>query len=126
MATKSSTVYVMSIDGSGLRTLATFPNLVERPSWSYDGTRIAVQNDLPHPHDATGAPLDPRDVDGDIVVIDVATGATRELTHAGRKYLDELPDWSPDGRIYLQSNRDGVMEIYRMNADGSKPKRLTK
>jgi Tol biopolymer transport system component len=126
LATKSSTIYVMNLDGSGLRAVATFPNFVEQLSWSYDGTKIAAQNDLPHPHDATGRPLDPGDLDGDIVVIDVATGATRELNHAGRKYLDEIPSWSPDGHIYFQSNRDGVMEIYRMNADGSNPQRLTK
>lgn len=98
-ATKSSTLYVMNIDGSGLKTLATLPNLVGGLTWSYDGTRIAVQNDLPYPHDARGVPLDPSDHDTDIVVIDVASGAIRELKHSGRKYLDETPDWSPDGHI---------------------------
>ncbi len=126
MATKSSTLYVMNIDGSALKAVATFPNLVEGPSWSYDGARIALQNDLPHPHDATGAPLDQRDVDGDIIIVVIASGAVRELKHSSGRYLDETPDWSPDGRIYFQSNRDGIMEIYRMNADGTNPQRLTK
>lgn len=125
-ATKSSTLYVMNIDGSGLKSVATFPNLVEQISWSYDGTRIAAQNDLPYPHDAHGAPLDWNNTDADIVVIDLASGAIRELKHSGRKYLDETPDWSPDGHIYIQSSRDGIIEIYRMNADGSHQQRLTK
>jgi Tol biopolymer transport system component len=51
---------------------------------------------------------------------------TLELKHSGAKFLDELPDWSPDGHIYVHSTRVGVMEIYRMNADGSNPQRLTK
>ena len=32
---------------------------------------------------------------------------------------------APAGRIVFESNRDGNLEIYRMNADGSEPTRLT-
>lgn len=32
---------------------------------------------------------------------------------------DELPAWSPDGRLAFSSNRDGDYEIYVMNRDGS-------
>ena len=85
-----------------------------------------MQHDHPYPHDATGRPLDPHNLDNDIIVVDVASGAVHELKHPDRRYLDEVPDWSPDGRLYIQSTRDGVMEIYRMNADGSQPQRLTK
>ena len=36
------------------------------------------------------------------------------------------PTWSPDGkRIAFSSNRDGNLEIYVMNADGSQQTRLT-
>jgi Tol biopolymer transport system component len=34
-------------------------------------------------------------------------------------------DPAPAGRIVFESNRDGQLEIYRMNADGSEPTRLT-
>ena len=125
-ATKSSTLYTMNIDGSDLKTVATFTGIVEQPSWSHDGRKIALQHDHPYAHDATGKPLDPFNLDSDIVVVDVTSGAVRDLKHPDRKYLDETPDWSPDGHIYIQSTRDGAMDIYRMNANGSKPQRLTK
>jgi dipeptidyl aminopeptidase/acylaminoacyl peptidase len=44
------------------------------------------------------------------------------LTNQG----DECPDWSPDGsKIVFDSYRDGNLEIYVMNADGSSQTRLT-
>ena len=43
-----------------------------------------------------------------------------------KDYNDVYPAWSPDGKkIIFQSDRDGDEEIYVMNIDGSKPKRLT-
>ena len=39
---------------------------------------------------------------------------------------DSYPVWSPDGRqLAFQSARDGNLEIYVMNADGTNPVRLT-
>jgi TolB protein len=35
------------------------------------------------------------------------------------------PNWSPDGRIFFTSKRDGRREIYAMNADGSGVSRFT-
>jgi TolB protein len=40
--------------------------------------------------------------------------------------MDEGGRWSPDGtRILFTSNRDGNLEVYRMNCDGSNPVRMT-
>jgi Tol biopolymer transport system component len=35
------------------------------------------------------------------------------------------PNWSPDGKIFFTSNREGKREIYSMNADGSGVRRFT-
>ena len=46
-----------------------------------------------------------------------------------RRLTDDMgkaPAWSPDGsQIAFSSNRDGNLEIYVMNSDGSDPRRLT-
>ncbi len=39
--------------------------------------------------------------------------------------IDDNPSWGPDGRIAFESHRDGLPEIYIMNADGSDQTRLT-
>jgi hypothetical protein len=41
--------------------------------------------------------------------------------------MDEYPQWSPDGtKIAFMSDRDGVIEIYTMDADGSDVAQVTK
>jgi TolB protein len=50
-------------------------------------------------------------------------GKTRLTDSVG---VDVYPKWSPDGtQIAFLSNRDGNVEIYVMNADGSDPRNLT-
>jgi Tol biopolymer transport system component len=81
------------------------------PSWSPDGTRIVFwrQN-----FDQTGA----------IWVMDADGGNQTPLT-------DDLdtnmqPAWSPDGStIVFVSNRDGNLELYRIDPDGSDLARIT-
>jgi Tol biopolymer transport system component len=55
-----------------------------------------------------------------IWLIDVDTGARRKLAaHDDRPYLDETPSYLADGRIAIQSNRTGRMEIWIIGVDGS-------
>jgi TolB protein len=56
--------------------------------------------------------------------MDADGGGQRKLTQAGR---NAFPAWSPDGRkIIFVSDRDRNLELYVMNADGSKQTRLTR
>ena len=74
------------------------------PKWSPDGSRIAFGG-------------------GEISVVNLADGSLANLTNhpAG----DSAPAWSRDGRIAFVSDRDGSVELYVMNGDGSNPTRLT-
>ena len=84
----------------------------EMGSWSPDGTQIAVVGDSP-----IGS------IKAEILVIDLATGNSRQLTSGGFDHSN--PIWSPDGR-YLAYNHDGKVsyvelesgEITAMNLKG--------
>jgi len=114
-STESRTkLYVANLDGSARRLVATLPGIAQLPRWSQDGKRIAIQT-----YEGT------KDIN--IIVVDMSRGEWKFITHhATPPYGDETPSWLPDGRLLFQSNRDGVMEVYRMNADGKQQFRLTR
>jgi Tol biopolymer transport system component len=113
-------LYVMNLDGSGLRRLAEVQQDAGGIAWSRDDRTLALADGYtPHPPPIGFVPH------AVITAVDVASGAVRRLTPHDRRYVDEHPSWSPDGSIYFQSNRDGLAEIYRMNADGSNQRRVT-
>jgi len=59
-----------------------------------------------------------------IRIMDVATGAERELTPADK--AERSPQWSPGGRMLaFLSNRGGATQIYLATADGGAPTALT-
>jgi len=60
----------------------------------------------------------------DVYTIPVKGGAERRLTDAPG--LDDGPDYSPDsGTIYFNSERSGLMKIWRMKTDGSEQQAVT-
>ena len=61
---------------------------------------------------------------GNISVFDLNSGKIEQLTESPG--TDGFPSWSPDGNsIAFESDRDGDLEIYVMNADGSDVRQLT-
>jgi PKD repeat protein len=75
------------------------------PAWSPDGLRIAF-------------------ADNDVFLYDFADGSIINLTNRNASYGP--PRWSPDNaRIAFWSDRDGPLELYVINADGSGLTRLT-
>ena len=80
-----------------------------RPLFSPDGGKLAFVSD------ATG--------DGDIYVLDIASGKLSRLTYADGR--DQLSGWSHDGRrVYFDSGRDnvgGFNGVYRVRASGGTP-----
>ena len=99
----STDIYTMrATDGSDVRRLTN--DLANwAPQYSPDGRAIAIQVDL------------------DIAVIGISSGTMRRLTRAPDNGMN--PTWSPDGsRIAFVTSRNGRVEIFSMNSDGSDQK----
>jgi Tol biopolymer transport system component len=111
--TEQGDIYVINHDGSGLTQLTSHISSEQAPSWSPDGTRIAFARST------TKEGLE------DIYVIDADDGGN-EVQLTSDPARDFVPAWSPGGsKIAFTSERDGNLEIYLMNADGSDPVNLT-
>lgn len=103
-------VYVMDIHGGNLRRLTFHGDYNTSPAWSPRGDIIAyVSRQDDHSQQ--------------IYVTDPYDFSPVRLTYDGN---NEEPSWSPDGlHIVFTSNRTGVYELYTMNWDGSRERKMT-
>ena len=83
----------------------------DRPALSHDGSRVAVTE------------FDAQSGDSNIWVFDLSRGTRTKITfNPGR---NDYPVWSPNGeRIAFASNRNGFLDLYEKNADGTGEERL--
>lgn len=108
----ASRVYVLPLEGGAPRLVT--PNA---PSylhgWSPDGAEFAYCAFREH-----GGKLEV-----DIYAIPESGGEELRLTHGG---FNDGPEYSPDGwHIWFNSTRTGLMQIWRMNRDGSEQTQMT-
>ena len=108
-----SDIWVMDADGTNRRPVVVLPEDQFYPSFSPDMRTVLFSS-----------------VQGtnrrNIQAMDVATGTVRTLFDHSPESYDSAPAWSPDGRhIAFESNLDGDMEIFVMDADGANVRRLT-
>jgi Tol biopolymer transport system component len=106
---------VMNANGRGRFRFPHRNVLTRQPTWSPDGTMLAVSS-----QGTRAAPFR-------IYAVSVDGLDRTKLTSHARGQQDIAPAWSPDGaKIAFASDRDGTLpEIYVMNADGSAERRLT-
>jgi len=103
-------IYVMEINGGNVRRLTFHGGYNTSPAWSPRGDLVAYVS---------------REDDNSqqIYVTDPYDFSPIRLTYEGN---NEEPSWSPDGlHIVCTSNRSGMYELYTMNWDGTRQRKLT-
>jgi TolB protein len=104
-------IYVMSADGTNQKAL-TQGRYEDSAAWHPAGDWIAF------------AQKQPTTEDFDVCVIRPNGTGYKVLTQGNRH--NESPEFSPDGRhIVFASNRDGQSQLYSMNLETGKTRRLT-
>jgi Tol biopolymer transport system component len=123
-------LWTMRADGSGVRRVTRAQDLEEvEPEWSPDGSKIAYSR-------GDTCQTEPLDVCNRIWTVDADGSQARRLIPrrlpgplANREVSFQAPTWSPDGRriAYEQSIWESQRSnLYVMNADGSRRRRLTR
>lgn len=63
---------------------------------------------------------------GNFDIYTMSTNGGEKMRLTTHESLDDGPEYSPDGKyIYINSYRSGMMQIWRMKADGSNPEQMT-
>ncbi|MDE0682404.1 MAG: hypothetical protein OXI63_05760 [Candidatus Poribacteria bacterium] len=101
-------VYVMNVDGTGLRQLTQHRAEDDAPAWSPDGQKIAF--------------ISHRNViEGGIFLIDADGSNIVELTNSGEDY----PSWSPDGTQLACTHFGANVYIGLINVNGGNLRLIT-
>jgi len=113
-AAGNADVWVANADGTGAHLVYDSGLDDSAPAWSPDGTRLAFER-----HGPVGGE------DGDVFVLDLATGGVMQLTEEPSH--DEGPAWSPDGTMiaFTSERLDPNGDVWIMQSDGSDQRRLT-
>lgn len=104
----ASDICLIDVTTGGVTNLTKSPEIEDEPAYSPSGKQIAFTR---------------AGIDGGIFVMnDDGTQLTRVTTSS----TDRTPRWSPDGkRIAFSSDRDGTIDIFVVNLDGTGMTNLT-
>jgi Tol biopolymer transport system component len=122
--TKPCQVFIANVDGTDVRQLTNVPGGAWGGGWSPDGTTIVAIVDMGAPIDQGGERLLV-----DVVLIDVATGETTQLT-SGRAGDFQRPHFSLDGQriLFSRFNRlrfegpDNGTDLFSVPVGGGEPR----
>jgi TolB protein len=106
-----SAIYVQQLRTGSRIEVSSDPGINGAPSFSPDGRKLVIT-------------LGGLDGNLDIYVLDLNSKRKQRLTT--HRAIDTEGTWSPDGRyIYFTSDRAGGPQVYRVNASGGTPERVT-
>ena len=102
-------IWTVPASGGEARLLVAHPAMESRPLYAPDGKSLAF--------------VSTRTGNGDVYVLELASGALRRLTFDDGH--DQLDAWSPDGRfVYFSSSSQdvsGMNDIFRVSVEGGTP-----
>jgi Tol biopolymer transport system component/C-terminal processing protease CtpA/Prc len=102
-------IWTVPAGGGEARLLVAHPAMESRPLYAPDGKSLAF--------------VSTRTGNGDVYVLELASGALRRLTFDDGP--DQLSGWSPDGRfVYFSSSSQdisGMNDIFRVSVEGGTP-----
>jgi dipeptidyl aminopeptidase/acylaminoacyl peptidase len=104
-----NTLVSLALDGGSERVLASGHDFYAHPRLSPDGATLAwlAWNHPNMPWDGTELWVAPIQADGSLGPAERAAGGEKESIFQ--------PEWSPDGRLYLVSDRTGWWNLYRLD-----------
>jgi TolB protein len=107
----ASTIYVQTLRTGNRINISSRPGINGSPAFSPDGRKLVIT-------------LGGANGNLDINILELAT---REVTRLTRNIaIDTEGTWSPDGKtIFFTSDRSGGPQIYKVNAAGGTPERVT-
>ena len=106
-----SGMFLLDLETRAVRTLIEASGYVSNPTFSPDGGKLAYTRG-------------PNFISHDLFVMDMKTGQSRQWTKELRSIGGAA--WTPDGgSLIFSSNRLGLFSLWRIDAPGGEPQRLT-
>jgi Tol biopolymer transport system component len=116
---------VAATDGSGVRLITSGPGNDQAPVWVSNTRIVFVTEFPPKPDWRSMTPEDhaKRRASSEIMAIDLTGSNLVAITK--NTFSDHSPSFAAAaGRVFFQSDRGGLDELWSINADGSDPRRV--
>jgi TolB protein len=113
--TGTKEIWIMDYDGANQRPLTSLHTISLTPRWSPDASRIAFTCFVPGANGVVSPQICMYSVD-----------ANKVVSFARFRGSNSAPAWSPDGsQIMFSSSMLGNPELFVVDANGSRPRRIT-